>query len=134
MRIAWIAVMECYFGSFELPDENDLSKSSVVTFFIPEVGIRFKAPFEAVDGDHSDFASMLALLEFIDSNQKYFSDRGYELYSNNLKVVNMVNGREVAPLCFQELVQKAESYRSKYRYSLNWVTARENSAFDELFD
>jgi hypothetical protein len=126
--------MECYFGSIQLPEGNELRKSAVVTFFIPEIGIRFKAPFEGVDVDHSDFASLLSLLEFIDGNQKYFSIATYQIFGNNLHIVNMVNKRESAPLCFAELIEKAERFRSKYNFSLDWVPARDNSAFDSLFD
>lgn len=126
--------MECYFGSIQLPEKNELSKNAVVTFFIPEIGIRFKAPFEGVDSDHSDFASLLALLEFIDGNQKYFSKATYQIFGNNLRIVNMVNKRESAPLCFSGLVDKAEGFRSRYNFSLDWISARDNSAFDSLFD
>lgn len=126
--------MECYFGSYRLPDGNDVKKSSVVVFNIPEVGIRFKAPFDAVDSDHSDYASLLALLEFLDTNQKYFSNHGYEIYGNNLHVINQVNQREEIPDKFMSLLEKAQTYRKKYRFSLQWVASRDNPAYDFLFD
>jgi hypothetical protein len=126
--------MECFFGSYNLPADNDVRKSSVVTFHIPEIGIRFKAPFDAVDSDHSDYASLLALLEFIDSNQKYFSNQGFEIFGDNLHVVNQINQREDIPAKYRPLLDKAMAYRRKYRFSLQWVAPRDNSAFDFLFD
>jgi hypothetical protein len=126
--------MECYFGSYELPKENEIDKSAVVSFNIPDIGIKFKAPFAAVDHDHGDLAALLALLEFIDSNQKYFSKRTYQIYGNNLKIVNGVNRRERLDEKFADLLGKALSYRDKYRFSLEWISARDNPAYDSLFD
>ncbi len=120
--------MECYFGSISLPEENEFQKTAVVSFSIPELGIRFKAPFDALDKDHSDFASLLALLEFIDSNQKYFRNSAYQMYCNNLKVVNQVNEREEIDNKYAILMEKAEGYKKKYRFSLDWVPSDNNPA------
>ncbi|HOP07649.1 MAG TPA: hypothetical protein PLF13_10195 [candidate division Zixibacteria bacterium] len=127
--------MECYFGSLDLPEGNDTHKSAVVAFQIPQIGIKFKAPFAAVDSDHGDLASLLALLEFIDSNQKYFSNHTYQIFGNNLHIVNILNGREQAPAKFAGLVARADEYRERYRFSLDWVPSGDNPALDEsLFD
>lgn len=126
--------MECYFGSVQLPNDNQIDKSVVVTFNIPELGIKFKAPFEAVDGDHGDLAALLALLEFIDSNQKYFSKNTYQIFGNNMRVVNAVNRRDHLPVEFTPLVARALSYRSKYRFSIEWVPVRKAPDLEELFD
>lgn len=120
--------MECYFGSIGLPDGNELDKTAIVAFVIPELGIRFKAPFDAVDSDHGDFASLLALLEFIDSNQKYFTNKAYQIYGNNLSVVNQVNKRQEMEPKFDPLMQKAMTYREKYGFSLEWVCSENNPA------
>lgn len=126
--------MECYFGSSEFSEEQPTAKSSVVMFHIPEIGIRFKAPFAGVDRDHSDLASLLALLEFIDKNQNYFSNGTYRLMGDNLNVINQVNGRITARQEFEHLLEMAANYRQKYRYSLEWIPSDENSAFESLFD
>jgi len=106
----------------------------VVTFHIPDIGIQFKAPFAGVDRNHSDLASLLALLEFIDSNQKYFSNHTFQIYGNNLTVVNQVNGREQSPDMFAHLMEKASGYRNKYRFSLDWIPSGENPAIEPLLD
>ncbi len=126
--------MDCYFGSLQLSKASPADKSVVVSFHIPEIGIKFKAPFKAVDHVHGDLAALLALLEFIDSNKKYFSNHTYQIYGNNLSVVNGVNHRAPLPDHFGHLLEKAENYRQKYRFSLEWIPARNNPEFDELFD
>ncbi|RKX24420.1 MAG: hypothetical protein DRP45_08255 [Candidatus Zixiibacteriota bacterium] len=126
--------MECFFGARELPDHEPNSKSTVVMFHIPDVGIRFKAPFAGMDQDHGDLASLLALLEFIDSNQKYFKNSNIQLYGDNLNVINQINGRSKSRQEFAHLLEKAAKYRDKYRFSLEWVPSTENSADDSLLN
>jgi hypothetical protein len=126
--------MECYFGASSLPAKQVDGKSAVVMFHIPDVGIRFKAPFAGVDQDHSDLASLLALLEFIDTNQKYFTNRSYEVFGDNLSIINQINGRAAIRREFEHLLSRAAKYREKYRFSLSWVPSNENAAFDSLYD
>ncbi|MBK7140621.1 MAG: hypothetical protein IPH75_00915 [bacterium] len=126
--------MECYFGACPLPEENQLGKGAIVVFNIPKVGIRFKAPFDGVDGNHCDLASLLALLEFIDSNQKYFSNHTYQIFGNNLTLINQLNGREQCSEMLKPLLERAHEYRSKYHFSLDWVPANENPALESLLD
>jgi hypothetical protein len=126
--------MECYFGTFDLPEGNPDGKSAVVAFDIPDIGIKFKAPFAAVDRDHSDLASLLALLEFIDSNRKYFTQNKFEIFGTNLSVINQLNGREQIPTRFFNLMARAARYRKKYRFSLSWISRDDNPAMDPVFD
>ncbi len=126
--------MDCFFGSFELPIRNEIQKSAVVIFHIPELGIRFKAPFDGVDGDHNDFAALLALLEFIDSNQKYLKSNTYQIFGDNRKLINQLNQIEPIPSKFAGLYEKTSDYKRKYRFSLAWVAHDRNTALDHLYD
>jgi Cu2+-containing amine oxidase len=126
--------MDCFFATYELPDGNALCKSAIVSFHIPDLGIRFKAPFDAVDRNHGDYASLLALLEFIDSNQKYFANHTFQIYGNNISVINQINRRETPPPVFTHLLEKALGYRQRYRFSLEWVPTDDNTAFEDLFN
>ena len=132
--VAPLVGMDCFFGTFELPRPDDRGKNAIVTFSIPELGIRFKAPFRGVNRHHCDLASLLALLEFIDSNQKYFTDRTYQIFGNNPTIINQVNGREPFPPEFTPLMERAARYRRKYRFSLEWIPTADNAAFDRLSD
>ncbi len=126
--------MDCFFGTFDLSKNDKKGLDAVVSFSIPEIGIRFKAPFHGVDRNHCDLASLLALLEFIDSNQKYFATHAYQIFGNNPKVINQLNGREPFPPEFTPLMERAAGYRKKYRFSLGWVPDDDNPACDLLFD
>ena len=132
--IAIRADMDCFFGSYNLPEDNDSSKSGLVVFHIPELGIRFKAPFDGIDEYHTDFAALLALLEFIDSNQKFMKRSAYQIFCDNKTLINQLNNMEPLPDKFMGLYQKARGYQEKYRFSLNWVKPDKNSALDNLYD
>ena len=126
--------MDCFFGSFELPIKNKLQKSAVVIFHIPELGLRFKAPFDGVDDDHNDFAALLALLEFIDSNQKYFKNNAYQIFGDNRKLINQLNQLEPLPSKFMGLFEKTRNYKQKYQISLSYIPHERNTALDNLYD
>lgn len=126
--------MDCFFGSYEIGADPEDNIKAVVTFSIPDIGIRFKAPFQGVNPDHCDFASLLALLEFIDSNQKYFKNHTYSIFGNNQRVIGQVNETEAAPMSFAPLMAKARKYKRKYRFSLEWIPTSQNDAFDALLD
>ena len=126
--------MDCYFGSFLLPIKNNQQKPGVVIFHIPELGIRFKAPFDGVDEYHNDFAALLALLEFIDSNQKFLKSNGYQIFGDNRKLINQLNQIEPLPAKFNGLFEKTIDYKKKYRFSLGWVSHERNTALDNLYD
>ena len=134
MPLAVKADMDCYFSAYQYDKKSTDGKSAVVMFHIPDVGIRFKAPFAAVDREHGNLASLLALLEFIDSNQKYFSNHTFQIYGDDLSIINQVNGDGVIRGEFQHLLERAAKYREKYRYSLEWIPQRDNSAVDSLLD
>lgn len=144
--------MDCYYGAIErassflsytalaglpltLADQvPNVHGSVLVTFVIPEVGIRFKAPFVGSDRYHSELASLLALLEFIDTNQKYVQHAHYMLHGTHLSLINQLNGEEPAPAEFEPLLTRARDYFKRYRITLNWVPASRNQAirFPEL--
>jgi hypothetical protein len=134
MTLATLKCMDCFFGSFELPIRNELQKSAVVIFHIPELGIRFKAPFDGVDDDHNDFAALLALLEFIDSNQKYFKNKAYQIYGDNKKLINQLNQIEPLPSKFLSLFEKTRNYKKKYNISLFYIPQERNTALENLYD
>lgn len=119
--------MECFFGSYNRPRVDVAGKNKVVSFEIPALGIGFKAPFEGEE-DQTDFASLLALLEFVDLNRKLFSDRSLQIFGDNLHVVEQVNSGRTPVAEFEQFLTKALAYREKFRFSLDWTPSGSNPA------
>lgn len=118
--------MELYFGSMKR-QLTDAQIDTLVTFDIPDIGVKFKAPYRAEEY-MLDYASLLALLEFVEINPQLFRNRALELYCNNYDLVEQVRTKSVDRKELAPLLQKALTYRSKLKYSINWVAVADNPA------
>lgn len=118
--------MELYFGSLKGLDEQ-VKPHNLVTFAIPDIGVKFKAPVPA-DDLALEYASLLTLLEFVEINPQLFADRALELYSNNSELVKQVNNCRVDQKELIPLLQRALQYRSRLKYSISWIPRPDNPA------
>jgi hypothetical protein len=125
--------MELYFGSFHRSSPDLAAKKMLVCFSIPEAGISFKAPF-AGEELHTEYASLLTLLEFVELNQKMFAGKDLKIYGNSLDVINQVNLKAVCQFEFSDLLKKTLEYKEKYNFNLGWVPKSNNPALNSLFD
>lgn len=124
--------MELYFGSFKPGSKADAGKM-LVCFSIPDVGIAFKAPFIGEEL-HTEYASLLTLLEFIELNQKLFTGKDLMIYGDNPDVINQVNEKSKCQYEFSELLRKALEYKKKYNYKLGFIPSSNNPSTNSLFD
>jgi hypothetical protein len=118
--------MEIYFGSLK-PLDTDIKPHNLVTFAIPEIGVRFKAPYPAEDLA-LEYVSLLTLLEFVDVNPQLFRNRALELFTNNRDLVQQINNRQVNNSDLLPYLEKTLEYRSRLRFSINWVAFPDNPA------
>ncbi len=125
--------MELYFGSYQRRSSLRNSNGMLVCFAIPEAGISFKAPFSGEEL-HTEYASLLTLLEFVELNFKMFRGQPLKIFGANLELVNQVNMKAVCAYEFTELLKKTLDYKDKYNFSLGWVPPNHNPATSSLFD
>jgi hypothetical protein len=118
--------MELYFASLKAIDVR-IPPRNLVTFAIPDIGVRFKAPYPA-DDMALEYASLLTLLEFIEINPKLFANRALELYCNSADLVNQVNTCRVDAPDLAPYLQRALEYRARLKYSINWISRDDNPA------
>ena len=118
--------MELYFGSLrrEIPEADILP---LVIFDIPDIGVKFKAPYNA-EGIVIDYASLLTLLEFIEINPQLFRNRALELFCNNYDLVQQIKTCSVDNGNLVPLLKKALEYQSKLKFTINWISLADNPA------
>ena len=121
--------MKCFFQGVVRPKEEDSQFNGYVSFIIPELGINFRGQYK---GDHAEceYASLLALLEFIELNNHLFKDKRIEILGNNYAVVSQVNSVEKPTTDLEPFCSLAQSYKKKFPFVLDWIPTDENMAQD----
>ncbi|HEX7402028.1 MAG TPA: hypothetical protein VF369_07600 [candidate division Zixibacteria bacterium] len=123
--------MQCFFyGTIRGENSRD-NHNGVVSFSIPDLGIIFRAQFTGTPVE-CEYASLLALLEFIELNPHLFQNRTVEIYGDSFEVVNQVNLQMVCHKDLEPYRNMALGYKKKIPYSLNWIPEKENPAQSEL--
>ena len=103
----------------------------VVSFSIPDLGIIFRAQYTGTPVE-CDYASLLALLEFIEINPHLFQNRTVEVFGDSFEVVNQVNLQMICQKDLEPYRNMALVYKKKIPYSLSWIPEKENPAQSEL--
>jgi len=123
--------MKCFFYGYNRDIQGSTGFNSLVSFAIPDVGITFRAQFKG-GHDECEYASLLALLEFIELNPHLFKNRRIEVYGNNNKIISQVNRGSQPPRNLEPYLNMAVDYRHKIPFTLNWIPDNENIAQDGL--
>jgi len=123
--------MKCYFQGVVRANEGNRQFNGYVSFIIPELGINFRGQYKG-DFEECEYASLLALLEFIELNSHLFQDKRIEIFGNNFNVISQVNSQELPSGELEPLCSLAQNYKKKFPYILNWIPTNENMAQDGL--
>ena len=93
--------MQCFFYAITRERGENLLRNGVVSFAIPDLGIVFRAQFKGTPKE-CEYASLLALLEFVELNPQLFRNKRIEVFGDSFTVVNQVNqqlicGKDLEP-------------------------------------
>jgi len=123
--------MQCFFyGTIRGKNCKD-DPNGVISFSIPDLGIVFRAQFKG-NPVECEYASLLALLEFVEINPHLFQNKTVEILGDSFVVVNQVNLQMVCNKDLEPYRNMALVYKKKIPYSLNWIPQNENPAQSEL--
>lgn len=123
--------MKCYYQGIIRPNEEDKNFNGFVSFTVPELGIKFRGQYKGAF-DECEYASLLALLEFIELNFHLFKDRRLEVFGNNFRVISQVNSEMSPSSELEAFCNLAQSYKEKIPYILDWIPSDENMAQDGM--
>jgi len=120
--------MQCYFTGEVFVRPGQPITAGVVSFKIPDLDITFRAQFKG-SPQECQYASLLALLEFVDLNPHLFRNKTLELFSDSSMVVTQVN-EEVheLPKDLEPYRNMALTYRRKFPYNLTHIRRGNNPA------
>ncbi|HEX9912963.1 MAG TPA: hypothetical protein VGB01_06945 [candidate division Zixibacteria bacterium] len=119
--------MECYFyGTIRVGEEKERF-NGVVSFAIPDLGIIFRAQYKGSPPE-CEYASLLALLEFIEQNPNLFKSKRIEIYGDSFMVVHQVNMQMHCAKELEPYRNMALGYKKKIPYVLNWIPKHDNPA------
>lgn len=123
--------MKCFYQGRHRENEGISGHNGYVSFAIPDLGITFRAQFSGTQ-DECDYASLLALLEFVELNPHLFKNRRIEIFGDNFKVVSQVNQQINPPKDLEPYMDMAVGYKKKIPFILKWIPVSENPAQDGL--
>ena len=123
--------MRCYFRGFTRLDNTTDFFNGFVSFAIPELGIKFRGQYNG-SFDECEYASLLALLEFIELNSHLFKDRRLELLGDNFRIISQVNAQMMPSSDLEPFCNLAKDYKKKIPFVLHWIPAEENMAQDGM--
>ncbi len=118
--------MRCYFSS-DKPGPPQESGSGCVSFVIPELKITFRARYQGTAAE-CEFASLLALLEFVEINPRVFEGRTIEVFGDSETVVKQLHGMTADSAELDNFCKAALLIRDRIPYTLNWIPPSDNPA------
>jgi len=120
--------MQCYFTGEVFVRPGQPITAGVVSFKIPDLEITFRAQFKG-SPQECQYASLLALLEFVDLNPHLFRNKSLELYSDSDMVVTQVNEEpDDLPKDLAMYRNMALTYKRKFPYILTHIRRGNNPA------
>ena len=123
--------MKCFFYGHNRDADGSTGFNSLVSFVIPDIGITFRAQFKG-GREECEYASLLALLEFIELNPHLFKNKRIEVFGNNYVIINQVNHGTQTSRNLEPYHNIAVGYKHKIPFTLSWIPDNENIAQDGL--
>lgn len=118
--------MRCYFSSEKsgVPEDAGLG---FVSFVIPELKITFRARYNGSAAE-CEYASLLALLEFVEINPKVFEGKVLEVFGDSFAVVGQVNDHLLCRKELENFRSVALKMKERIPYTIAWIPPTENPA------
>lgn len=118
--------MRCYFSSEKsgLPEDAGVG---FLSFVIPELKITFRARYNGTAAE-CEYASLLALLEFVEINPKVFEGKILEVFGDSFAVVSQVNEHLRCCKDLENFRSVALKMKERIPYTIEWIPPGENPA------
>jgi hypothetical protein len=125
--------MRCYFNGITLSEDPMARSEGTVSFAIPDLGVVFRSRWIGNLYD-CQYAALLSLLQFIDTNKKAFQDQSIEIYTDSSVVTYQLTKGGPMLKKLKAAYRAVMQYKSKFAFKVNWVPLRDNPACHGLND
>jgi hypothetical protein len=102
-------------------------------FAIPDLGIIFRTRWVGTIHE-CQYAGLLALLKFIDTNKKELKGIDFEVLSDSALVIYQIANKKFISRDLLPFYNAAIDYKRKVSYKVSWVPREENVAITGLSD
>jgi hypothetical protein len=119
--------IQAYFFGISYGEVVNGKQIGLAGFAIPDLGIVFRSRFNGSIHE-CQYAGLLSLLEFIQSNKKNLSAYKFEILSDSALVVHQIAHRKFISRELTPYFETAIGYKGKIDFRVTWVPREENVA------
>lgn len=123
--------LQCYFFGRTFSDDKLERSSGLAGFAIPDLGIVFRSKFKGTLFE-CQYAGLLALLRFIDSNAKSFKGVLFEILSDSAVVIYQVTQKKFISQELISMYRKVSDFQNKIPFKVSWIPREENISITGL--
>ena len=124
--------MRCYFYG-EVKGADQLAKQpGIVSFAVPDFGIIFRSRWEG-NLIECQYAALLSLLQFIETNEKLFKGKNIEIYSDASVVIYQLTKGTFIFKQIESYYRLVQVYKNKFTLNFRWIPEQDNPAHHGLF-
>jgi len=119
--------MQCFFYGLTQSDDPLVSSLGTVSFAVPDIGVIFRSRWQG-NLYECQYAALLSLLQFIETNEKVFKADTIEIYSDSPVVIyQLTKGGPIAK-ALRPFYQAVKQFNTKFSFKVNWIPQKENPA------
>lgn len=119
--------MRCYFHGAVTGDDKLVKQEGTVSFAVPDIGVIFRSRWNG-DLYECQYAGLLSLLRFIETNSKLFKGKTVEILSDASVVIYQLTKNSFIFKNLEPYYRMVQSYKAKFAFKLNWTPESENPA------
>jgi hypothetical protein len=125
--------IQAFFFGTSYGEVTDGKPVGLAGFAIPDLGISFRSRWTGSIHE-CQYAGLLALLRFIETNRKEFKGIDFEVLSDSALVVYQIANKKFISKDLLPFYHAAIEFKRKISYKVSWVPREENAAVTGLSD
>ncbi|UCC79405.1 MAG: hypothetical protein JSW64_14210 [Candidatus Zixiibacteriota bacterium] len=123
--------LRCYFFGLNFSKDKMSKSTGLAGFSIPDLGIVFRSKFKGTLFE-CQYAGLLALLRFIDANNKSFKGIRFEILSDSAVIVFQVTQKKFVSGELVSSFRAVNDFQKKIPFKISWVPEDENVSITGL--